>query len=151
MRIYADILYSKVESYQEYSRRITGFIPIPSSNAYNPFGKPMAVQYAPIREFEQGLLPTQFTESETESRNINFGVIWALGAHELQFEVTRTKSERETFRVRAKARRPRWDPTADGWYAALTSSDPNQAINVFGNGEAQGQPLRNCSRWPRDP
>ncbi|MCY3817082.1 MAG: TonB-dependent receptor [Gammaproteobacteria bacterium] len=138
LRIYADILYSKVESYQEYSRRITGFIPIPSSNAYNPFGKPMAVQYAPIREFEQGLLPTQFTESETESRNINFGVIWALGAHELQFEVTRTKSERETFRVRAKARRPRWDPTADGWYAALTSSDPNQAINVFGNGEAQG-------------
>lgn len=137
-RVYADILYAKVESYQEYSRRITGFIPVPTSNAYNPFGKPMAVQYAPIREFEQGLLPTQFTESETKQRNVNFGVIWEFGAHELNFEITRTKSERETFRLRAKARRPRWDPTADGWYAALTSSDPNRAINVFGNGEAQG-------------
>ena len=138
LRIYADILYTKVDSYQEYSRRITGYIPIPTSNAYNPFGKPMAVQYAPIREFEQGLLPTQFTESETEQRNVNFGVIWEFGGHELNFEVTRTKSERETFRLRAKARRPRWDPTADGWYAALTSSDPNRAINVFGNGEVQG-------------
>ncbi len=138
LRIYADVLYTKLESYQEYSRRITGYIPVPTSNAYNPFGKPMAVQYAPISEFEQGLLPTQFTESETRQRNVNLGVIWEFGGHELNFEVTRTKSERETFRVRAKARRPRWDPTADGWYAALTSSDPNQAINVFGNGEAQG-------------
>ena len=112
--------------------------PVPASNAYNPFGKPMAVQYAPIREFQQGLLPTQFTESETRQRNVNLGLIWQLGGHELNFELTRTRSERETFRVLAKARRARWDPTADGWYAALSSSDPNRAINVFGNGEAQG-------------
>ena len=138
LRVYADLLYSRHESYQEFSRKIQGFIPIPTSNAYNPFGKPMAVQYAPIREFEQGLLPTQFTESETRQRNVNFGVIWEFGSHELNAEVTRTKSERETYRVRAKARRPRWDPTADAYYAALTSSDPNRAINVFGNGEAQG-------------
>ena len=151
LRVYADILYTKVESYQEFSHQIIGYIPVPTSNAYNPFGKPMAVQYAAVREFEQGLLPTQFTESETEQRNVNFGVIWEFGAHELNFEVTRTKSERETFRMRAKARRPRWDPTADGWYAALTSSDPNRAINVFGNGEAQGSAFEELLTFAEGP
>ena len=34
--------------------------------------------------------------------------------------------------------RPRWDPSADAYYAALTSSDPGSALNVFGNGEGQG-------------
>ena len=138
LRVYADLVYSNRESYQEYTPRVSGFIPVPSTNAYNPFGRPMLVQYAAIREAEGGLLPAQYTEAESTRRDLNFGVIWAFGgSHELSVDVTRTRSERESYRLRARGLRPRWDPTADAYYAALSSSDPNTAINVFGNGESQ--------------
>ena len=139
LRIYADLLYSKHETYQEYSPQIAGLIAVPSSNAYNPFGRPMLVSYAPSREFQDGQLPAQFTQSTSEQRNLNLGLIWEFGdSHELSLQMTRTRAERETDRRRARGVRPRWDPTADAYYAALSSSDPNQALNVFGNGEGQG-------------
>ena len=139
LRVYADLVYSKRESYQEYTPQIAGIIPVPSTNAHNPFGRPMLVQYTAVREFADGLLPPQFTEATNEKRDLNFGVIWAFGgSHELSLDATRTKSERETFRLRARGRREQWDPTADAYYAALSSSDPSRAINVFGNGEAPG-------------
>ena len=139
LRVYADLVYSKRDSYQEYTPRISGVIAVPSTNAYNPFGRPMIVQYAAVRESESGLLPAPFTEAVNERRDLNFGAIWAFGgSHELSLEVTRTASERETYRLRARGVRPRWDPTADAYYAALTSSDPGSALNFFGNGEAQG-------------
>lgn len=138
LRVYADLIYSKRDSYQEHAPRLVGVIPIPSTNAYNPFGRPMLVQYAAIREFQEGRLPPHFTEAETEKRDLNFGVIWAFGgSHELSLDVTRTKSEREVYRLQARGRREQWDPTAVAYYEALSSSDPSRAFNFFGNGEAQ--------------
>ncbi|MDE0419808.1 MAG: TonB-dependent receptor [Gammaproteobacteria bacterium] len=138
LRVYADVVYSTRDSYQEYTPQISGVIPVPSTNAYNPFGRPMLVQYSAVRESEAGLLPAAYTEAQTTRRDLNFGVLWAFaGSHELGLDITRTKSERESYRLRARGRREQWDPTADAYYAALSSSDPNTALNFFGNGEGQ--------------
>lgn len=139
LRVYVDYAFSIRESYQEYSPAIAGLVAVPSTNAYNPFGRPMLVSYAAERESANGLLPTQFMEAESERSDLNFGLIWEFGGnHELSLEVTQTKSEREAHLLRARGVRPRWDPTADEYYEALTSSDPSTAINFFGNGEVQG-------------
>ena len=140
LRVYADILFSKHESWQEHDIYMSGGVmPVPASNAYNPFGRAVGVLYTPLREFREGSWPVQYTESESEERSINFGIIWTFaGSQELSLEGTRTESEREAYNVRARTRRDRWDPTADAYYEALSSSDPNVAINPFGNGTAQG-------------
>ena len=139
LRIYADLLWSRNESYQEYDRRILGFFMVPASNAYNPYGKHMLVSYAPIHESEIGLMPAQFDEADNEARNISFGLIWSFGrSQELHLDITRTKSWRESVRLRANPKRNALDPTAEAFYAALSSPDPSRAINVFGNGTAQG-------------
>ncbi|MDE0193353.1 MAG: TonB-dependent receptor [Gammaproteobacteria bacterium] len=139
LRVYADLIYSKRDSYQEFNPQVRGLIAVPSTNAYNPFGRPMLVGYSAVRESADGVLPVPYTEAVNKRRDLNFGVIWAFGgSHEVALEVTRTKSERETYRLQARGVRPRWDPSADAYYAALSSSDPSTALNVFGNGEGQG-------------
>ena len=139
LRAYADLVYSSRDSYQEFNPQVRGLIAVPSTNAYNPFGRPMLVGYSAVRESADGVLPAPYTEAVSERRDLNFGVIWAFGgSHELSLEITRTKSERESYRLQARGVRPRWDPSADAYYAALSSSDPGTALNVFGNGEGQG-------------
>ena len=139
LRVYADIQWSWNESYQEFDRRIRDQLLVPASNAYNPFGVAMAVSYAPIYEYENGLLPAQYDESKNESRNLTAGLIWAFGdGHQLDVAVTHSRSDRESYRLEAQARRTALDPTAEEFYAALSSPDPAKAINVFGNGTATG-------------
>ena len=139
LRVYADILYARHEAYQQHDLYMSGgVIPVPASNAYNPFGRAVGVLYTPLREYGEGLWPDQYTESESEERTINLGMIWTFGgSQELSLEATHAKSEREAYSIRARSRRDLWDPTADAYYEALSSSDPNRAINVFGNGTAQ--------------
>ena len=139
LRVYLDFQRSTHEAYQEHDLYIGGVIPVPASNAYNSFGRSVGVLYTPLREFQEGSWPVQFTESETTQRNLNFGIIWTFSdSHELSLEATRTESEREAYRLQAKTKREPWDPTADAFYEALSSSDPNRAINPFGNGTDQG-------------
>ena len=141
LRVFADVNWSLNETYRESERAITQII-VPASNAWNPFGKHMLVNYAPVYESDNGLLPAQHQAGEDESRTISVGLIWefeAFGAsHELQVDVHRTKSWRETSEFRVNFRRTVLDPTAESFYEAMASSDPNRAINVFGNGTAQG-------------
>ena len=139
LRVYADVNWSINESYQEYDRRINGRFLVPASNAYNPFGEPIMVQYAAVNEFGDGLLPAQFDFAENETRNLSLGIIWTFGAdHELLVDATRTKSWRTDYGFRAYAERSVWDPTAEAYYEALSSPDPARALNVFGNGTVQG-------------
>lgn len=139
LRLYAEFAWSANESSQEYDRVIgTPFI-VPASNAYNPFGKPMRVEYAAVYEGESGTLPAQYNWSENESRTLVAGFIWDINErHQLELEANRTKSWRQTEQFRVVAGRARTDPTAAAFYAALASSDPAVAINVFGDGTAQG-------------
>ena len=139
VRLFADLSRSDGESYQEYDRRIVNAFPVPASNAYNPFGVPVMVQYAAIYESENGLMPAQHDWSASETRTISAGIIWDISDnHQLQLDLNRSKSWRETRGFRARPTRGWGDPTAEAFYAALSSPDPAVALNVFGNGTVQG-------------
>ena len=142
LRVYADINWSLSESYREYDRTVINPFIVPASNAWNPFGKHVMVRYVPIYESDNGRMPAPFDEAENENRTISFGFIWSFDAldatHEVQVDVNRTKSWRETSRFEARPTRSKFDPSAEAFYAALSSSDPNVALNFFGDGTAQG-------------
>ena len=142
LRVYADVNWSRDDSYQLTERLVINQFIVPASNAWNPFGKHVLVNYAPIYEVESGVMPAPFDEAENENRTFNFGFIWSFDSfgatHELQVDVNRTKSWRETNRFAVKPARGKLDPTAEGYYEALSSSDPSVAFNFFGDGTVQG-------------
>ena len=139
LRVYADVVWSMNESYQEHDRVIEHPFIVPASNAYNPFGFPVNVRYATVYEGENGTLPAQFDWSENESRTLSAGFIWDVAEnHQLELEANRTKSWRETEGFQVLTHRGRPDPTAEAFYSALASPDPAVAINVFGDGTEQG-------------
>ena len=136
-RVYVDILYSDIDSYQEFQTSMTGYL-VPASNAYNPFGRTMVVGYWPNAEVQSGLISRSYTESERKQRNHNVGFLWTFAdVHQFSLNVTRSDSESIAYQIRPDYRRSEWDPTQEKFYAALASSDPNVALNVFGNGTAQ--------------
>ncbi len=138
LRVYADVLISDAESYQEFPTRLINYL-IPASNAYNPFGRHVVVNYYPIHEIENGIIPSSYTDSENKQRNYNAGILWEFGdGHQFQFNLTRSESERAAKQVRTDWRRSRFDPGQEAFYAALASSDPNVALNLFGDGTVQG-------------
>ena len=138
LRVYAAVNWVDSKSYREY-RYLTQFFDIPASNAYNPFGAPVRVRWMPTYEFDNGLLPPPHDRSEDESRTINLGFYWTFfGAHELNLDINRTKSWRESAGFSIKVNPVFTDPTSAAFYEALASPDPARALNVFGNGTVQG-------------
>ena len=142
LRVFAGVNWSLNETYQQADTEQLNQIIVPASNAWNPFGKHMLVNYVPAYESANGLLPAPYDEAENERRSFNIGFMWnfdAFGAsQELQVDISRTKSWRESSAFRPRATRAPFDPTAEAFYAAMSSSDPSRAINLFGNGTAQG-------------
>ncbi|MDE0129225.1 MAG: TonB-dependent receptor [Gammaproteobacteria bacterium] len=138
IRIYASALISDVESRQEFLSLMSSYV-VPASNAYNPFGRNVVVNYYPLRELQEGRIPWSYTETESKQRNYSAGMYWEIGAkHQVQLDVTRSESENFGWQIRTDWRRSRWDPSAETFYRALESSDPNVALNLFGDGTAQG-------------
>ncbi|MDE0661373.1 MAG: TonB-dependent receptor [Gammaproteobacteria bacterium] len=138
LSVYADVLYSDHQSYREEPTKMDGFL-IPASNAHNPFGEPVVVSYWPVREVEAGVIPRAHVRARSEQRNYNAGFAWEMNDdHTLLFNVTHSESERFGQYFEPTWRRLEADPTHERLYAALESSDPNVALNLFGNGSAQG-------------
>lgn len=150
LRAYADILYSEHEAYQEFRTDLSGYT-VPASNAYNPFGQDVVVNYLPEAEVEAGLLPGAYHESRNELRNINAGVIWDItDEHQLEFRTG--SSESENFGWQVGYVRPNWladgDPSKARVEEVLSSSDPAVAINLFGDGSSQSSNLGDlASPW----
>ena len=137
LRVYAEVLFSKHSAYRDFPTQLVNFV-VPASNAYNPFGREVVVNYWPIREYEEGRIQSSYTETENEQRNYNTGFSWKLGAsHELEFNVTRSESTYSGVQTGTRYIRDRYDPTAEKFYAALESSDPDIALNLLGDGTAQ--------------
>jgi outer membrane receptor protein involved in Fe transport len=138
LRVYADVLVSNLDSWQQFQTTMTSYL-VPASNAYNPFGRDMLVNYWPIHEVESGVIPPSYTESENKQRNYNAGLFWEFGGnHQFEFNITRSESEKFAWQIRTDWRRGEFDPSQAAFYAALESSDPNVALNLFGDGTAQG-------------
>ena len=138
LSVYADVLVSNLESYQEFGTRFTNFL-VPASNAYNPYGRHVVVSYIPWREIQSGLISPAYTESESKQRNYNVGIFWEFGdVHQLEVNAGRSESKRWAWQIRSQYSRSYYDPSADKFYAALASSDPDVALNLFGDGTVQG-------------
>jgi len=138
LRVYADVLVSNLDSWQQFQTTMSSYI-VPASNAYNPFGRDMVVNYWPIHEVESGVIPASYTESENKQRNYNAGLFWELGGnHQFEFNITQSESEKFAWQIRTDWRRSEFDPSQAAFYAALESSDPSVALNLFGDGTVQG-------------
>ena len=137
LRIHAKVLYSNSASSRDL---LTTFVvvPVPASNAYNPFGVDIPVSYWPVHEIESGKFKRASANSEYEQRNLNVGLDWTFGTgHELNVGATRSYSNGWSLRNRISFFRYRSDPTAEEFWRRLESSDPAVALNLFGNGTAQ--------------
>lgn len=143
LRVFVDALYSEHEAYQEYRTDLSGYT-VPASNAYNPFGQDVVVNYLPAAEVEAGLLPGAYHESKNEQRTINAGFTWDF-ADDHQLELYTGSSESENFGWQVAYLRPNWmadgDPAKARVLEVLASSDPAVAINLFGDGSSQSSNL----------
>ena len=144
LRLYADAQYSKLESYQD-RPTIMYLQLVPASNAFNPFGRHMVVSYWPGAEIEAGLIPPAFVTADNKQRNYTMGFNWIFGEHELDFSFSRSKSVRFVWHNGFERNPPEGNPTQEMFHAALESSDPSQALNLFGNGSAQSSLLGELS------
>ena len=139
LRVYAGLLISRRESFQNFQSGMSSY-PIPASNAYNPFGRTVVVNYYPLREFQNGDLSWSYTSSETRQNEYHAGFYWELGdSHQLQldFSLGRTRKDASQSRSDWRIRSP-YDPASTSFYEAVDSSDPAVALNLFGDGTAQG-------------
>ncbi len=138
LRIHADAQITDTESYQESATVFSNYL-VPASNAHNPFGRHVVVSYYPVHELENGLVSPGWAESESKQRNFNAGLFWQFGnGHEFELGVTRSESTSIGQAANTRQWPPnRFDPGQEAFFAALASSDPNVAPNLFGNGTAQ--------------
>ena len=143
-RVFVDLLYSEHEAYQEYRTELSSY-EVPASNAFNPFGQAVRVNYLPTAEVNAGALPGAYHESKNEQRNINAGFIWDFAdKHQLEFQVARSESENFGWQINYR-RRPDsfsdFDPAKERLQELFASSDPAVAINLFGDGSRQSPEL----------
>lgn len=143
LRVFLDVLYSEHEAYQEFRTDLSGYT-VPASNAFNPFGQDVRVNYLPEVEVEAGLLPGAYHESRNEQTNINAGFSWDFSdLHQVELQVG--SSESENFGWQVAYIRPNWladgDPVKARVQEVLASSDPAVAINLFGDGSRQSSNL----------
>ena len=102
-------------------------------------GRHVVVSYAPWREIQSGLIPSAYTESEYKQRNYNAGLFWEFGGGpQLEVSAGRSESRNWAWQIHSNYSRNYYDPPAEKFYAALASSDPNVALNLFGDGTVQG-------------
>ena len=137
-KVYLDGRLNRNSTYQKLSLP-TITVVVPESNAYNPFGEPMVVQYAPGMEQDNGLLPTPYQANDGEGGDVTVGIQWNFFRnHTLEFEVTESVSKTNQVYVRVPLTRERYAAGTEEYYNRMRSSDPNVAFNFFGNGTAQG-------------
>ena len=138
LQVHADTLISNLDSRQDYWTQLSNYL-VPASNAYNPFGRHVVVNYFPLKEIQTGTIPSAYTESKHDQRNFNAGLQWKFGnGHQLEYGYTNSSSERASWQMRYDYYRGEFDPTQEKFYGALASSDPDVALNLFGDGTAQG-------------
>ena len=138
-RIHADIMYSSHDAYQEFETLWADY-PVPASNAFNPFGRDVNISYWPGAELEAGAIPGAYTESEDEKRDYTLGFLWAFGSgHQLEVNFTRSRADRFVWQISPDLQKREFhDPSRRELLEALASPDPNVALNLFGDGSAQG-------------
>ena len=137
-RVYLDGRYTDNESFRKLELPIMT-VAVPASNAYNPFGMPMVVRYAPGLEQDNGLIPSPFQEGSSTNHDTTLGVAWNFWKNQtVEIEYTDSESESNQIYFSVPLTRERYAPGTEEFYRRLASSDPAEAFNFFGNGTVQG-------------
>ena len=151
LRFYVDALVSRYDGYQARDTRMWDFL-VPASNAYNPFGEAVIVNYTPWREIQSGLIKPSDMAAEREQRNLSAGLFWEFGdGHQLEVSAARSETESSSWVQWYPYYRSYHDPSANRLYEALASPDPDKALNLFGNGTAQGSLAADLSTYDGGP
>ena len=140
IQLRADLLYSENETQSAVTTFGFSSILVPASNAFNNFGRDVYVRYNADTETELGLLPM------VEQADVQEQLRYVLSAtykfrDDLRFELDYTKAESSSdgdqymfappsTRIDDEARFQRLN-------SLLASSDPSQALNLFGDGNGQ--------------
>ncbi|RLV59877.1 TonB-dependent receptor [Parashewanella curva] len=127
-----------------------GLFFVPASNAFSPYHnlpkdeqRDVWVNYDPVFERENGLIGGGFQNNTSTLLQFDLGVDYALNdSHTLNFEYTYSESTRDTTQLeygQRTERHPRYRNVAqeEKIKELLASSDPNVAINLFGDGTKQ--------------
>lgn len=140
LQLRADLLYSETETQSAVTTFGFSSILIPASNAFNNFGHDVYVRYNADTETELGLLPM------VEQANIQEQLRYVLSAtykfsDSLRLELDYTKAESSSDGDQYMFAPPSTRIDNDARYqrlsSLLSSSDPSEALNLFGDGSGQ--------------
>ncbi|MCY3884905.1 MAG: TonB-dependent receptor plug domain-containing protein, partial [Gammaproteobacteria bacterium] len=136
-KLFLDGLYS-----ERYSKRNSNIpyisVVVPASNAYNPWDVPMHVSYAPGVEQENGLLPTPYSDIETTNNTATIGFEWSFRPQQtIESWITESRTETVQLWYTFNVVKERYAEGTDEFYRRLSSPDPDEAFNFFGNGTHQ--------------
>ena len=120
-------------------------IMVPASNAFNPFGRTVFVQYNTSTEIDLGVIPPPTQTNEDTSDRFVLGFDYSINDDwEFTLETTESKSKNNSmqFMFATRADRDFGDPAAAARIQELiASSDPNQALNLLGDGTGQNDTI----------
>ena len=147
LELRGDVLWSESTTNSRVGAVTGGAISVPASNAFNPFGQLVYVHYNPATEVAAGLLPEAEQFSTNEQLRFNAGFDYAISDNiKLVVDYTQSESTGSSEQINFgnvgidfdTEGRPFIDPeAAERLAATLASSDPDVAVNLFGDGTGQ--------------
>ncbi|MGI2259237.1 TonB-dependent receptor domain-containing protein [Shewanella sp. GXUN23E] len=118
---------------------------VPASNAYNPFGRDVYVSYNPFSEQQLGLIKKPYQESTESSAyfvmGFDFEVLENL-TWNTTYNISNSESDFTSFNMsppKSSLNLP--EEQLNRLNELLASSDPNIAINLFGDGSLQSEQI----------
>ncbi|MYD95793.1 MAG: TonB-dependent receptor plug domain-containing protein [Gammaproteobacteria bacterium] len=140
LQLRADVLWSETETASRVSTFGFSSILVPASNAFNNFGHDVYVGYYADTEVELGLVP------DVEQTNVQQQFRYVVSATyefseslraELDFSRSESSSEGDQYMFAPPSTRVDDDARYERLIALIASSDPGQALNLFGDGTGQ--------------
>ncbi len=111
---------------------------IPVANYYNNFGGPVQAGYTFRREISDGLMRPRQYQLDSRRWNLSAGVNWDMPVGGWKAAASLTMGQDRVDQVRKNSFLPVTDPIVA---EAISSSDPELALNLFGDGTVQRQNL----------
>jgi outer membrane receptor protein involved in Fe transport len=131
--LFVDALYSKNDTDNYEIPLSLNPVTVPASNAFNPYGTPVTVSYLFDTERDAGRMPSTYREGDQELIQGTFGAVLSLPG-DWQLQVYGTRAEESSFHTFSRITSA--DPRV---VAALADSNPQTALNLFGDGTVQNQ------------
>ena len=150
VRVWSDYYRTEADTNARLTRLLTTAFTIPESNAFNNFGQTVYALYDPQTEIELGIIPPAERFGTTVSQRLLGGIVVDFTEDlKLTVDLMNAISESNNYQYMLTDRvtGPLADEQLEERYAEryaelLASSDPDEAINVFGDGTGQNATLK---------